>query len=133
MDAFAGSGALSLEAVSRGAKEVVAIDKDSPAHKILEQNVKELGVSDRIKIIRANSSGWSQNNQDKKFDLMFLDPPYDQLQLPLLKTFAERHVKSGGILVLSYPGKSTAPEFENFKIIANKNYGDSQLVFCRKV
>src|SRR3954465_12488188 len=54
LDAFAGSGALAFEAASRGAKAVTAIDRDSSAHKILEQNAKELGLKS-VKIIKANT------------------------------------------------------------------------------
>src|SRR5437868_2924372 len=63
LDAFAGSGALAFEAVSRGAKSVAAIDKDSSAHKALEQNAKELCPRD-VKVIKANAGGWSIHNME---------------------------------------------------------------------
>ena len=132
LDAFAGSGALAFEAVSRGAKEAWAIEKDGPAHKIIEQNAKELMLGGRIHVVRANAGGWSIHNMERRFDVVILDPPYDQLQPNLLANLVKRHVRSGGLAVLSYPGKETAPEFEGAKILADKNYGDSQLVFYRK-
>src|SRR4051794_1002965 len=58
LDAFAGSGALSFEAASRGAKNVIAIDKDSSAHFVIEKNVKELGLQKHVHVSRANTGGW---------------------------------------------------------------------------
>jgi 16S rRNA (guanine966-N2)-methyltransferase len=133
LDAFAGSGGLAFEAASRGAKNVVAIDKDGPAHKVIEQNVKDLGLERQVKVIRANAGGWSIHNMEKKFDVVLLDPPYDQLQFNLMQTLINRHVKKGGLAVLSYPGNITVPEFERVQLVSDKNYGDSQLVFYRKV
>jgi|SRR5579862_4578211 len=132
LDAFTGSGALSFEAVSRGAAHVVAIDKDRSAHSVLERNLDELDLRVQIHPVRANTGGWSLHNAEKKFDIVLLDPPYDDLQLPLLQRLVKRHVKPGGLAVLSYPGKQAAPEFDAAKTVETKNYGDSQLVFYRK-
>ena len=59
LDAFAGSGALSFEAISRGAKNAIAIDIDRSAITSVVKSAKELGVEDKIKTVRANASGWS--------------------------------------------------------------------------
>lgn len=132
LDAFSGSGALAFEAASRGAKSVVAIEKDGPAYSVVEQNAKELRLTKKVHIVRANAGGWSIHNMEKKFDIVLLDPPYDQLQATLLTTLVKRHVKPGGLAVLSYPGKETPPEFDDMVIASDKNYGDIQLVFYRK-
>ncbi|MEX1995711.1 MAG: RsmD family RNA methyltransferase [Candidatus Saccharimonadales bacterium] len=133
LDAFAGSGGLAFEAASRGAKNVTAIDKDGPVHKVIEQNVEELGLEKQVKVSRANAGGWSIHNMERKFDIVILAPPYDHLQKTLLHTLAKRHVKPGGILVLDWPGKQQAPEFDAHEKVADKNYGDAQLIFYRKV
>ncbi|HET6864180.1 MAG TPA: 16S rRNA (guanine(966)-N(2))-methyltransferase RsmD [Candidatus Saccharimonadales bacterium] len=133
LDAFAGSGALAIEAVSRGAKSVTAIDKDSAAHKIIEQNVKDLRIGSQLKAVKANTAGWSIHNMEKKFDIVLLDPPYDDLQINLLGRLIKRHVKKTGLAVLSYPGHAESPDFDNMEVVAAKNYGDAQLVFYRKI
>jgi 16S rRNA (guanine966-N2)-methyltransferase len=132
LDAFAGSGALAFEAASRGAKSVTAIDRDTSAHKILEQNVKELGLKS-VKVVRANTSGWSIHNAEKTFDILLLDPPYKELQLDLVERLIKRHLKTGGLAVLSFPGKAKPETLANAEIVSAKNYGDAQLVFYRKV
>ena len=131
LDAFAGSGALAFEAASRGAKSIIAIDKDSAAHKVLEQNTQSLCPRE-VKAVKANTGGWSIHNMEKKFDVVLLDPPYEDLQTPLLEKLIKRHVKPHGLAVLSYPGHAKAPDFNNTEVAASKNYGDAQLVFYRK-
>jgi 16S rRNA (guanine966-N2)-methyltransferase len=133
LDAFAGSGALSLEAASRGAKSVVAVDKDGPAYSAIEKNIKDLKLQEVVHASKANVGGWSIHNMEKKFDIVLLDPPYDDLQTGLLQKLINRHVKKGGLAVLSHPGKEAIPAFERTEIAADKNYGDSQLVFYRKI
>ncbi|MBX4201271.1 RsmD family RNA methyltransferase [Candidatus Saccharibacteria bacterium] len=131
LDAFTGSGALAFEAVSRGAKSIIAIDKDSSAHKVLEQNVIELGLKN-VKVVKANTGGWSIHNMEKKFDIVILDPPYENLQINLLERLIKRHIKPNGLAILSFPGHLKPEKFEQAEIVATKDYGDSQLVFYRK-
>ena len=133
LDAFAGSGALAFEAASRGAKAVTAIDRDISAHTVIERNVKDLRLSDAVKVSKANTAGWSIHNMEKRFDIVLLDPPYEDLQPNLLGRLIKRHVKKGGLAVLSYPGGLEAPEFEDTEVAADKNYGDAQLVFYRRI
>jgi len=130
LDAFAGSGALCFEALSRGAANATAIDQDKNAQRALDDNVKGLGLTG-VKVVHAGASGWSENNQDTQFDIVLLDPPYDNLQVNLLEKLADRHVKPGGLAVLSIAGKIDAPDL-NLQIVTAKDYGDAQLVFYKK-
>ena len=132
LDAFAGSGALAFEAISRGAKSVTAIDRDSSAHKVLEQNTKEL-CPRQVKVVKANTGGWSIHNMEKKFDILLLDPPYNELQMDLSERLIKRHLKSGGLAVLSFPGNIEPEKLNDTEIATAKNYGDAQLVFYRKI
>jgi 16S rRNA (guanine(966)-N(2))-methyltransferase RsmD len=133
LDAFAGSGALGFEAASRGASKVTAIEKDGPTHKFIDRNTKELGLEKKVKVIRANAGGWSDNNTAKKFSIVLLDPPFDELQMNLLQKLISRHIKDNGLAVLSYPGHLSIPVFDGVKAEVDKNYGDAQLVFYRKI
>lgn len=132
LDAYGGSGALALEAVSRGAKSAVAVEIDKNAFGAITQNIQDMKVNSRVKAVRANISGWSIHNMEKSFDVILLDPPYDQIRPDILQKLMNRHIKKAGLAVLSYLGKEKAPEFEGMTIIANKKYGDAQLVFYRK-
>lgn len=132
LDVFAGSGALSFEAISRGAKSSVAIEVDKGAHAIIQQNARDLGIQDRVKATRAFFNAWSARNQRQTFDLVFADPPYDEIPYRDLK-FLPRHLSGSGTLVLSWPGKARLETFEGLEIVKNKNYGDAQLVFYQKI
>ncbi len=133
LDAFAGSGALAFEAASRGAKSVTGIDKDSSAHLIIERNLKDLHLEKTVKVVKANTGGWSQHNMEKKFDILLMDPPFDELQTSLLEKLIKRHIVKGGLAVLNYPGNLTPPDFDNTEIAVSKDYGDTCLVFYRKL
>lgn len=132
LDAFAGSGALAFEAASRGAKNVIAIEKDRSSHSVIDRNIKELKLGSVVHAIRANAGGWSIHNMEKTFDIVILAPPYGNLQENLLRTLSKRHVKKDGLLVLDWPGKEEVPEFDGYKMVSDKNYGDAQLVFYRR-
>ncbi len=131
LDAFAGTGALSIEAISRGAKKIISIDIDKKANNVLKQNIKSLQIEDKIKAINANVSGWSDNNVGAQFDIVISAPPYDGIKLPILKKLVS-HVKSNGLYILDWPGKMEIPQFDSLSIVTNKNYGDAQLVFYKK-
>jgi 16S rRNA (guanine966-N2)-methyltransferase len=130
LDAFSGSGALSFEAVSRGASSAVAIERDPNVHKVVKRSVSELNIEKKVKAIRAGAGAWSGNNPDATFDIVLLAPPYDDLQPHLLQKLTA-HLNNKGILVLDYPGKLEPPQFSGLQIAQQKNYGDAQLIFYR--
>lgn len=130
LDAFGGTGALSFEAVSRGARSVLTIEIDKPAQRSIESSIKALGVSKRMKLVKANCSGWSDNNPDDLFDIVIAAPPYDDLQLSVVRKLA-RHAKTDGLYILDWPGKMDAPEIDGLQLIEQKLYGDAQLAFYR--
>lgn len=132
LDAFAGSGALSLEAVSRGAISATAIDNAKNAIDVIKSNSSDLNISEKIKVTKANSSSWSDKNPDKKFDLVFAAPPYDNLQIKLIEKLT-KHLKPEGVYVLDWPGNLDAPMLEGLKNLKQKKYGDAQLVFYKKI
>ncbi len=133
LDAFAGSGALSFEAVSRGASRAVAIDNDKTAQNTIQTNLARLDLANRVTLIKTSASAWSNSNADMRFDLVLADPPYAEIQQTLLIKLAN-HAKLSGIFVLSIPPTSN---FElpviSYQLEATKNYGDSKLVFYRRI
>lgn len=132
LDAYAGSGALSIEAISRGASSVLAIDIDKEAHRTILENVANLGLKDSITVMRKNISGWSRNNQQQIFDIVLVDPPYNDLR-PIVIQKLLQQVKPNGLFVLSWPGSENPRPFVGAEILVNKKHGDAQLVFYRKI
>ena len=132
LDAFSGSGAISFEAISRGAKHVTSIDIDTSAINVIKNSAKELKVTDKIKVIRANVSGWSDNNTDKNFDIIICDPPFDQIKITLLQKLT-MHLNKEGVFVVNIPGTLEPIDLKTLEIVKNKKYGDAQLVFYKKI
>jgi len=130
LDAFAGTGALSFEALSRDAASALLIEIDKPAQRAIQESITMLGLKSQAKLVSANSSGWSDNNPERRFDIVIAAPPYDDLQLSVVQKLA-RHVAPDGLFVLDWPGKTAAPEIPGLEQIEQKNYGDAQLVFYR--
>ncbi len=128
LDAFAGSGALSLEAVSRGAAHATAIEIDPAAYQTIIENIQTLRSDHEVTPIRARAGGWSDNNPDAKFDIIICDPPYDQTQLPTIQKLID-HLGTNGTLVLSWPGNQPLPTLEGLQTITSKDYGDAQIAF----
>lgn len=128
LDAFAGSGALSFEAVSRGAKHAVAIDEDKEAHRTIVDNITHLRLEDRVTALRRRAGSWVSGHQDVFFDLVLCDPPYTDLRRDLLQKISTR-LKPSGVFVLSWPGHEPAPSFKNLELLRQKQYGDAQLIF----
>ncbi len=132
LDAFAGSGALSFEAISRGAASTIAIDIDSEAFKTINNNVERLGIANKVSVLRKNVSGWARNNTLQQFDLVLADPPYDDIRPDILQKLVPL-TKHGGLYVLSWPGSEPIRPFDGLKPVSHKTYGDAQLVFYRRI
>jgi 16S rRNA (guanine966-N2)-methyltransferase len=130
LDAFAGSGALSFEAISRNARHVTAIESDHTAHQVITHNIKKLAVEAFITLVYAANTQWMQANQDASFDIVVCDPPYDNLQSGTIGMLAT-HVKKEGLLVLSWPGNSIPLVIPGLEQIDMRTYGDAQLIFYR--
>jgi 16S rRNA (guanine966-N2)-methyltransferase len=132
LDAYAGSGAISIEAISRGAKYVVACDTDTSAFKVLEKNIKELDLKDKIKAIHGNSASFIDTNP-RHYDIVICDPPYNDIKQNQLIALSGA-VKKDGLLVLSLPPteKYDSNSFTGFGFIQSKSYGNATLWFYRK-
>jgi 16S rRNA (guanine966-N2)-methyltransferase len=132
-DAFAGSGALGFEAISRGAKQVIAIDSDKIAYRTLTENIELLGLDERVQAIHANTSSWIKRNRSHQFDIVFVDPPYDSVNYAALKDMANS-ASVGGILVYSLPvGHEFTLDITRYKLLDEKKYAGAALVFFRRI
>lgn len=127
LDAFAGSGALGFEAISRGAASVLTVDDDRSAQKIIEANILSLQVH-RVRLIKGNVGSWSNKNREAVFDIIVADPPYDKPNEDLLEKLL-RHLKPKGILALSWPEEYEMPRLKGVELVQNKTYGNARLLF----
>jgi 16S rRNA (guanine966-N2)-methyltransferase len=131
LDAFAGTGSVGLEALSRGAKSVVFVERDKIANKILAKNITTLGAENHATMIRTSVSNWLDSSDPPSFDLIFADPPYHDLQFSTVsKLFGL--LKPNGLMVLSHQGRSEAPTKLGVVVVDNRSYGNADLTFYRR-
>ena len=100
LDLFAGSGAIGIEALSRGAAHVTFVDLQERGLAILRQNLDALGFKDRSRVIRGDVVRWLQASPDaiRAADFVFLDPPYDDLVLDRALTALDPSVSEATVV-----------------------------------
>lgn len=130
LDAFAGSGALGLEAISRGAQHATFIERDKAAQNVITSNVAKLGVSEQTKLVKAPVASWLETTE-QQYDIIFADPPYHDLQLSTVGKLTKL-LKPNGLMVLSYTGRGEVPMELGVVVVDNRNYGDAVLTFYRR-
>lgn len=114
MDLFAGTGAVSIEFISRGAKEVTSIDINNACTDFIKATARQLNI-DNIHVVRADVFDLLKR-ANRKFDIVFADPPYslqDLAQLPTL-VFGSGVLSEDGIFILEHPKEYTFEEHPNF-------------------
>lgn len=131
LDPFAGSGAISFEAISRGAKTATAIEFDKNAQTAINNNIRTLGLEGTVTLAASRAISWSRKNITQWFDLVICDPPYDKVQEAYIQKLTT-HVARGGLLVLSWPAHLAVPEFPGLSILKDKAFGNARLVAYRK-
>ncbi len=133
LDVYAGTGAVAFEALSRGAKFAEAIESNKSAAKVIQANAKTLNAADRLNLVVSEVEkwlDWPMNKPAERYDLIFADPPYTQLnQLVLIRL--SNYLKTEGILAVSHSSKQESPVLEGLELIQTKTYGDSALSFYR--
>ena len=131
LDAFAGSGVMGLEALSRGAKNATFVERDQKASITIAENIAKLGVEDKTKIIKGSVSMWC-DKAGKKYDIILADPPYNDMQLTSVKKLFGL-LNNGGYLVLSYPTKFNIVEpEEGVELEETRSFGEASLAYYRK-
>ncbi len=131
LDAFAGSGSIGIEALSRGAAEVVFIEKDRIAAKILSSNIKLLNIEENTTLIAAPVYSWVEAHSEEKFDIIFADPPYHDPQFSTVERLMGL-LKPGALMVLSHPGRGETPSKTGVVVVDNRSYGNADLTYFRR-
>ena len=132
LDAFAGSGSLGFEAISRGAASATFVERDHRAATIIRNNAKLLGCEAESNIVRANIGGWIDSVElTEGYDVIFADPPYDDLQLSTVGRLLGL-LKPNGTMILSHPGKGEVPLQTGIVVVDNRSYGTLHLTYFRR-
>lgn len=130
LDAYAGTGALCFEALSRGAKSALALEIDARVAQVLRDNVAKLGLEDRCSVTRVNCRTWSRRNDGAVFDIVFCDPPFDALDESVLSELVH-HVNQDGIMIVSFSSRLETPAIEGADLVDCRVYGDQSIGYYK--
>ena len=134
LDLFAGTGALGLEAASRGAKSATLVEKDAAASIVCDDNISlvmeglsKSGLTCDVKIVRSDAKTYLKRNE--LMDLVFIDPPYETSDKEVLASLQDVCLSQDGVLVVERSAKVQLPSPKGFFLDQEKIYGDTKVFF----
>ena len=133
LDLFAGTGALGIEALSRGARYVLFVEEGVEGRSLIRRNVDALGLTGQTRVFRRNATGLGPIGSLAPFDLAFADPPYGQGlgEQALASAVAGGWLSPGAMVVLEESATAGMGDVEGLTVADRRVVGDSQLVFLQ--
>ena len=133
LDLFSGSGSFGLECISRGSQDVYFFENHSLAIKVLKKNVLSLNTTNNCKIFEKDCFDYfdSKNILNKRFDIIFIDPPYKESKInKLIENIIEKKIlNKKGIIIIHRHKKDKLEITKKIKILDIRNYGISKVYF----
>lgn len=132
LDLFAGSGAIGIEALSRGAEKVILVEKDTQALRAIKENLEKTGFSDKARVIPKDVYIALNTLQNEQYDYIFMDPPYLQEHEGKVLSIIDRLglLKEKGIIVIESSKLDTLPpQMGRISLYREEKYGDTLLSF----
>jgi 16S rRNA (guanine966-N2)-methyltransferase len=132
LDLFAGSGAIGIEALSRGASGVTFVDREPRGLAILRQNLDALGLKERARVVRGDVVRWLESSPDDvtQASFIFLDPPYDDPVLVRALKVLDREVESATV-VAEHSRRQELPHLTRLLLDRQRRYGDTVVTVLR--
>ena len=136
LDLFSGSGALAIEALSRGATLAILCDNSNKAVEIINKNLEATRLKNKAKVINENYlSALNQlKKESKKFDIVFLDPPYksNYIEKSVKEIIENNLLEDTGIIIAETDDKNTIKDINGIEIYDTRKYGIVHILFIRK-
>lgn len=135
VDLFAGTGALGLEALSRGAARALFVDDGTEARALLRANIEALGLGGVTRVFRRDATKLGAAPPDERFSLAFLDPPYgrDLSSLALRSLVEGDWLVDGALVVIEESAEAAVKPPAGLVEEERRRYGDTQIVIARRV
>ena len=137
LDLFCGSGAMALEAISRGAKVATLVDSDRGVIKLAERNARALALHERVKLLAIDLEHPERLVRalgDAAFDLVFLDPPYARIEIVtalLDALWSAQRLEPGAAIVIEHARRAPPTLPQDFCEVSTYRYGDTAVVLAR--
>lgn len=134
LDVFAGSGAVGIEALSRGAGQATFIEKHPRALKALQENLASTGLGDRAEVMAMDvfRALPKLTSAGRRFDFIFMDPPYEQGLVAKVLPWFVRLLTGEGCIIVETASREVAPVVEGVTLKDSRRYGDAVLHFYQK-
>jgi 16S rRNA (guanine966-N2)-methyltransferase len=130
LDLFCGTGAVGIEACSRGAAEVLLIESDPEALRLVRTNLARIGTPPHVRLLAADATRLAVAPQ--RFDVVFLDPPYRSgLALPVLRSLQGGWLAPDARIVVELAAREMLDAAEGFIIEQDRRYGAARFAFLR--
>lgn len=139
LDLFSGSGAIGLEFISRGAQYAYLCDDSKYAIEIINKNIQKTHFEDKVKVLKKDFKSALQQLKEKKFDIIYLDPPYktDFIKESLELIYIYECLDESSIIILETDEKEKVHKEINdmnlFEIIDERKYGRANLIFLKSI
>ena len=133
LDLFAGTGALGLEALSRGARSCVFVEEDPEARGLIRRNVEAFGLTGVTRIYRRDATDLGSSGNREPFTLVFLDPPYGMGlgEKGLASAASGGWLAADAIVVLEEREETAIAWPEGFTVLDSRTWGETMVVFAR--
>jgi len=138
LDLFAGTGQVGIEALSRGASEVVFVDKVRPAINTIQDNLRHTRLQDGAKVVQADAFNYLARGGYEKFDLIYVAPPqYLRLWVDMMVVLDERPLTylhpNSQIVVQIDPKEYEELSLKNLSLYKERTYGNTQILFYEPI
>jgi 16S rRNA (guanine(966)-N(2))-methyltransferase RsmD len=132
LDLFSGSGAIGIEALSRGAEAAVFVEQSRGAARVIDENLAKAKLNDRAEVIvmPVRQAVNQLNSGGRSFEIIFMDPPYESKYVDdvISQLGATRLLASDGIIAAELPARLTPIANDVFTVTRVKEYGDKKLI-----
>jgi 16S rRNA (guanine966-N2)-methyltransferase len=137
LDLYAGTGALALEALSRGAARALLVERDAGAGRAIVANLERTGMAERARLLRGDVRAVLTGPAPEAFDLVFLDPPYDldgaELEDVIRRLVDGGWAAEGATLVVERAGGGSPPSWPpGWRSTWERCYGDTLVLFAQR-
>ncbi len=135
LDVFGGSGALTLESISRGAKKAYIVDNSPQAIQIIKKNIASLKVENSVIVLQCSYNDALKKLKNMKFDIVFLDPPFRMKVIDELITYLIENdmINDGGYIMAEYPKEDVVQkEYNGYNIKLCRKYSSSEVLILEK-
>lgn len=133
LDLFSGSGAIGIEALSRGAQKAVFVDESNICEQVIERNLNFTKLYDKAIILKkdALSAISYLHSTNESFDIIFMDPPYNKglIEPTLTAIINTKVLKKEGYIIVEHSSKVPIPSIKGLKIVREKDYKTTSMTF----